>query len=467
VSKRIVLGIIVLIVIAGGGLLWRNATAKAPKLRIGTTTPSRGEFVVSLSSEGTLQSDDAVAVRTGKAPGQITMIVSDGTILKTGDVFCKIESRELQRQQTDAELAAKQAQEEIDKSRESAEEDADNADRALRQAEKDFSDWNKSTSIRTNQAQTQLDFDRGEENRLRIEYDRIRRMAEKGYAAGSEAELAKAAYEAQQFKVQQSVKELELSYREIESEKLQKENAIKAARQRAVISRSRIKERVAHAKSHAEETMKKLQTVLESLKDSTIVAPADGTVSLGTTYQGGERRSWREGDQVMTGAQLGTISGTKNMSIRCRIKESDIASLKKDEEAEIDFDALTGRVFSGAVSTVGAVAREVWVWEDPSAEANERVFDVLVKLKSTKVGGLKPGLNARVRIIIKRIPNQIFIPLDSVVERDGKSYVYVKNGNGFKANEVKTGDRNDVAVIIKSGISAGDVIALSDPTKHK
>jgi hypothetical protein len=182
-------------------------------------------------------------------------------------------------------------------------------------------------------------------------------------------------------------------------------------------------------------------------------------------WQGGERRSWREGDQVSSGTPLGSISGSQNMSLRARVAESRIAALRKGQEAEIEFDSLVGRTFAGVVSSVGVVAREVWVWEDPTAEANARVFDVLVKLKQTSATGLKPGLNGRARIVLKRLPNVLFVPLDAVFERDNGSYVFVKKGDVFVRRQAQTGERNDVAVVIRSGLSEGELVALSDPTR--
>jgi HlyD family secretion protein len=464
-SKRYLTGVVVVALAAGGIWVWRASVSGAAKPRVPVTTPTRGEFVVSLPAEGTLESDESVVVRTGKAPGQITMIVPDGTIVGTGDVFCRIEARDLLRKQTDAELAAKQAREEIERQRQSAEEMYDNAQRAVDQAQKDLTVWEESVGIRTKQSEDQLRFDRSEAERLRLDYERAQRMASKGYVASSEADIAKAAYEAQQFKVEQSVKDLELNSQQIASERRQKQGALTAAQTRAEVQRAHIQEHVSRAKDRAEIAAKELETIQAALADTVITAPASGTVSLFTTFRGGERRPWREGDQVSSGTPLGSISGKENMSLRCRIKESNIASLKAGQQAEIEFEALAGRRFTGTVSSVGTVAREVWIWEDPTAEANQRVFDVMVKVKQTRAGGLKPGLSGRARIIVERRPNALFVPLDAVFARAGKSFVYVGRGDGFVRRDVETGDRNEVAVIIRKGLSDKETVALSDPTR--
>jgi RND family efflux transporter MFP subunit len=463
-SRRYPLIALVLLLAAGGAWAW-HGLGRRPAARAAVAAATRGEFVLNLVAEGILQSDNSVTVSTGKAPGQLTMIAPDGTVVRAGDVFCRIEARELLRRQTDAELAMKQAREEIDRSRDSAQERYDNDQRSLEQSKRSFDVWAESVGVRTKQAQAQLDFDTAEANRLLLEYQRAQRMADKGYEAGAEADIAKAAHDAQKFKVEQSKKDLALSQRQTDAERKQKESALAAAEQRSEISRTRIAERVAHAQRHAEVAVKELADVRAALADTTITAPVSGTVSLFSTWRGGERRSWREGDQVSSGTPLGSISGSENMSLRCRVAESHIAVLRKGQEAEIEFDSLVGRTFTGAVSSVGAVAREVWVWEDPTAEANARVFDVLVKVNQTSAQGLKPGLNGRARIILKRLPNVVFVPLDAVFERDNGSYVFVKQGDGFVRRQVQTGDRNDVAVVIRSGVSEGELVALSDPTR--
>jgi RND family efflux transporter MFP subunit len=221
---------------------------------------------------------------------------------------------------------------------------------------------------------------------------------------------------------------------------------------------------VSHAKERAEVAAKELQTVILALADTNITAPVSGTVSLFTTFQGGERRSWREGDQVSSGTPLGSISGSENMSVRCRIRESNIAALQKGQEAEIVFDALSGRKFRGVVASVGTVVREVWLGEDPTAQVNERVFDVLVKVHKTQADGLKPGLNARTSIILKRLPDAIYIPLEAVFAQKGKSFAFVKQGADFTRREIQTGERNDTAVVVTADVYDGDIVALSDPT---
>ena len=464
--RRYATSIVILLLASGGGWAWRVSAQRTPKPRVPVAKVTRSEFVVSLLAEGPLESDDLVVVRTGKAAGELTMVVPEGTVVKEGDVFCKIEARELLRKKADEELSYKQAMEGIQNTREMAEERVDSDQRALVQAQQDFQTWEESTSIRAKQSEDQLAYDRAEAERLRLDYERTQRLADKGYQATAEAEIAKATYEAQQFKVQQSIKDLELNRQQIASERRQRQSAVAARERRVQISRDRIEGRVTRSQRWADVAAERLGNTTAALADTVIRAPASGTVALFSTFASGERRSWRAGDHVASGTPLGTISGSENMSVRCRIKENKIGLVRTGQEAEIQFESLAGKHFTGVVSSVGTVAREVWVWEDPTAEANERVFDVVVKVKQTEPGVLKPGLNAQTTIIAKRLPGVLCVPLDAVFEREGKSLVYLKQGDDFAPREVQIGDSNDVAAVIRSGLSEGEEVALSDPTRY-
>ena len=74
--------------------------------------------------------------------------------------------------------------------------------------------------------------------------------------------------------------------------------------------------------------------------------------------------------------------------------------------------------------------------------------------------------NRKLAFIVKRIPNALYLPLEAVFEREGKSLVYLKRRDKFEPRPVKVGDRNDVAVVIRSGLERRDVVAMADPTRH-
>jgi hypothetical protein len=76
---------------------------------------------------------------------------------------------------------------------------------------------------------------------------------------------------------------------------------------------------------------------------------------------------------------------------------------------------------------------------------------------------LRPGLLADVEIIVEKVPNAIYIPNQSLFEREGKPVVYVKQGERFEPRFVKIAKRSESVTIISEGIKQGDSIAMSNP----
>jgi hypothetical protein len=76
---------------------------------------------------------------------------------------------------------------------------------------------------------------------------------------------------------------------------------------------------------------------------------------------------------------------------------------------------------------------------------------------------LRPGLLADVEIIIEKIPNAVHIPAQAVIEREGKTMVYVQTGSRWEPREVKPLKRSESTMVIASGLNPGETVALSDP----
>jgi len=460
--------LLVLAALGGAVWAWRALGARQGSAPVPTCRPSVGEFVITLPAEGTLQSDNALTVFNGEAGGKLAMIREDGAVVKVGDVFCQVEAREIEQRKIQVELSHKQAKEEISKTRESAQESFEAAKRQVEKAEKDLTLWEESNRVQIRQAEDQLRFDQAEAERLKLEYERTKRLADKGYLPGTDAEIAKATYDAQCFKVEQSVKDLALRRQEIASQLRQKQTAVEVAQRRAQVTGERIESQVEHARKRSEMAAKELEKVNKALSECVVRVPASGLVTLTSRWWGGgERRAARAGDQVWPGQRLGTVSGTAEMSVWCRINERNIGSIWRGQPAEIQFEALPARTFAGAVRTVSAAARDVRIEEDPNAQPQDRVFDIWVKVKQDRAGRLKPGLTGKLALIVKRLPRARFVPLEAVFERDGKSLVYVKAGERFVPRQVKVGERNEVAVVVRAGLKAGETVTLADPTRYR
>ena len=76
---------------------------------------------------------------------------------------------------------------------------------------------------------------------------------------------------------------------------------------------------------------------------------------------------------------------------------------------------------------------------------------------------LRPGLLADVEIFVERIPNAIYVPVQAVFEREGKTLVYIRSGGRFEPRPVKLARRSESAMVIQEGLKPDEIVALSDP----
>ncbi len=76
---------------------------------------------------------------------------------------------------------------------------------------------------------------------------------------------------------------------------------------------------------------------------------------------------------------------------------------------------------------------------------------------------LKTGMSAKVEIIIDELKDVISIPIQAVVNIEGKKVCFVSSGSGSERRQVETGAFNDSFVEIKSGLTEGDKVLLNPP----
>ncbi|WP_321472808.1 HlyD family efflux transporter periplasmic adaptor subunit [uncultured Paludibaculum sp.] len=76
---------------------------------------------------------------------------------------------------------------------------------------------------------------------------------------------------------------------------------------------------------------------------------------------------------------------------------------------------------------------------------------------------LRPGLLADVEILVEKVPNAIYVPNQSIFEKDGKAVVYVKSGGNWVARNIKIDKRSESVTVVTEGVNPGDTISLADP----
>ena len=174
-------------------------------------------------------------------------------------------------------------------------------------------------------------------------------------------------------------------------------------------------------------------------------------------FYGGEERI-REGATVRERQSIITIPDMTHMSVKVKIHESYIKKVQKGQKARITVDAFPDQVLNGEVTKVGVLPDSQNRWMNP---------DLKVYLTTITVEGthdwLKPGMTAKVEIIVDHLNDVVYVPIQAVVPQAGKQVCYVLKGEAAATREVTVGQFNDEFIEVKQGLVAGEAVLLRPP----
>lgn len=232
----------------------------------------------------------------------------------------------------------------------------------------------------------------------------------------------------------------------------------------------------------------------DNLGRTTIYAPADGTVSL-LNVELGERVL---GTQQMAGTEILRIANLNNMEVEVDVNENDIVKVNIGDSANIEVDAYLKREFKGIVTSISNSASATLTADQvTNFKVKVRIlkesYQDLLEGKPENFSPFRPGMTATVDIITKRKENIVAVPISAVVVKDDttsvkkdivaelekkeqeqkgtapksdKKYecVFVKVGDKAKLRVVKTGIQDDTNIEIISGLKPGEEIIIGPYT---
>jgi HlyD family secretion protein len=89
-----------------------------------------------------------------------------------------------------------------------------------------------------------------------------------------------------------------------------------------------------------------------------------------------------------------------------------------------------------------------------------RTFEVRTRFKDKDVV-LKPGMSADIEIVVEEVKNTLVLPSQAVMEREGKKFVYVKEGSRARLKEIKTGLSDWTYTQVISGVEEADEVIFN------
>jgi RND family efflux transporter MFP subunit len=192
----------------------------------------------------------------------------------------------------------------------------------------------------------------------------------------------------------------------------------------------------------------------------TIRAPTPGIIIYGTSDDWRQRREdpIEVGDMVRRGQKIFTIPNSDVMGVELRVHESSVNKVMSGQDVTITVEAHPDMTFKGKVDRVAPLPDPQHGWFDTGV----KVYTTYVTILGTHEV-IKPGMSAKVEILVDRLTDVKIVPLQVVENRTGKKFCYVATDSGPEEREVVTGAFNDTFVEIVSGLQIGEKVLLSPP----
>jgi multidrug resistance efflux pump len=278
----------------------------------------------------------------------------------------------------------------------------------------------------------------------------------------SDLEELRADYEVT--RIGHEISKIRLDQAEYESENKKKE--IQLNLEKAEIALQRAKEQIDNRiKINTEEIKQKNLTIVQdqarldegydALSRLTVVTPSPGIAVISRNWSSGNK--FQVGEQTWIGQPIISLPDLSQLKANVKINEVDIAKITKGLNVEIKPDAFSESKFTGVVHEVANLA------VNKQGSTKIKVFPVAIYLNETDKN-LLPGLTVSCRIIIDKLDDVLYVPVDAIHTDAGINYVYKKSATGFKKTEIETGRSNSDYTVIVNGLDEGDEIALIDPS---
>jgi len=234
-----------------------------------------------------------------------------------------------------------------------------------------------------------------------------------------------------------------LKQSEVELEYARKRHArAEALLEKGAISQSEVdtlSERVRLTASGVEMARVAIESMQEELRDTSVYAPAPGQVS--------ERRV-SVGEVVNSSSPLFTIIQLDPVKVLTEISEPFLQEVTPGERVRLTFDAFGGASFQGIIHRIHPVA-------NPQSGA----FPVEIRLANPDRRFL-PGMVVRISLKGRTFVNAIQVPLESIVNAQGRDHIFVVENGTAHRREVVVKERIEGKAVIEGDVSPGEAVVI-------
>jgi HlyD family secretion protein len=364
---------------------------KPSPLKVRTTTVERGPIRSLISTNGKAEPIQNFEAHAPVATTVKHLLVKEGDHVRKGQLLLQLDEADLRSQAARAQAQIKAAQ----------------------ANQSDLTSGGTREEMLTLDAQ--LTKAHSERNAARRNLDAYRRLKEQGAASAGEVKQA--------------------------------EDGLQRAQADVTLLEQKKKDRysqpeVAKVQAQSTEAQAAYEAAQDALAKSSVRAPFDGIVYALPVKQGA---------YVQTGDLLLQEGDLSRMLVRTFVDEPDIGRLATGQTIEVTWDALPGRIWKGAVSTVPSTVK---------LRVTRSVGEVTCTLDNHDLR-LLPNVNVGVTVITAEHSGVLTLLREAVHIDDTRPYVYEVVNGTLKRRGIEVSLQNLTRVEITSGLPEHSVVALS------
>lgn len=235
------------------------------------------------------------------------------------------------------------------------------------------------------------------------------------------------------------------------------EEKLKVAEASVRLHESSSAQKINSAKRLRDKAQSDIELANHRLELMEVKAPSSGVVVYLPNYSQGwvNAKPFKVGDQVWPGSVIAELPDLSTLQMKAKLEETDRGRVSVGQDANVLVDPFPEKPFPSQVDSLSPLVVQGFEWPPT------RNFTVQIRLAQPDTR-LRPAMNARVDIVVDRIPDAISVPAGAVFTTRGRPTVYLGTQKGWEPREVEILARNTDEVAIK-GIDASAQVALTEP----
>jgi len=154
------------------------------------------------------------------------------------------------------------------------------------------------------------------------------------------------------------------------------------------------------------------------------------------------------GEMVGVTASVMSIIDLSSVTVDINLPENIINKIQLNDKVKVNIQAAGIEGLEGQIISIS-----------PAVDQRTQGYAVKVSINNEN-GLLKSGMFAEIEITTDEVHDAIAVPIESVVEEDGKKYVFVVKGDQAVKTEIVTGLANDEYVEVVEGLQGNETVVV-------